>query len=119
MKSSRQAVGKLGEETAARFLIGKGYKILTQNFRNRFGEIDIIAEEAEDIVFIEVKARTSNNFGTAIEAVNSRKQAKIRQVALYYICTIGGPERNYRFDVVTVNIQENKVIQLELIKNAF
>lgn len=119
MKTSRQAVGKLGEETAAKFLISKGYKVLTKNFRNRIGEIDIIAEEAGDIVFIEVKARTSNNFGTAIEAVNSRKQAKIRQVALCYISNIGGTQRNYRFDVVTVNIQENKVIQLELIKNAF
>ena len=114
MKNIRLEIGKIGEEKAIVFLKNNGYKILDKNFRTRFGEIDIIAEEKNDIVFIEVKTRTNYSFGVPQLAVDIKKQKKITKAALHYIKIKNISNKNFRFDVVA---QIND--KIELIKNAF
>lgn len=103
----------MGEEQAVAFLQRKGYRILAKNFRNRFGEIDIIAQDRDEIVFIEVKTRKNDNFGTPAEAVNEQKLRKITMVAADFMREQGLENIQPRFEVVS--IVTNKT--LELISN--
>src|SRR6266853_6498944 len=84
-KAARQGVGRTGERLAAEELSRRGYRILEQNFRCTHGEIDLVAEDAQDLIFIEVKTRRGNAYGLPEEAVTTRKQQKIVQVASYYL----------------------------------
>lgn len=96
-------LGTSGEGKAAKYLMLKGYEILETNFSNKVGEIDIIAKDKNYIVFVEVKTRTSKLFGLPCEAVNFRKQQKIRQVSLSYMKAHGILNRvQSRFDVIEV-----------------
>lgn len=81
---NKRQMGTSYEIKAEEYLLQKGYKILARNFRNRQGEIDIIAKDGETFCFVEVKYRTTNDFGNPLEAVDVRKQNQIRKVALYY-----------------------------------
>jgi putative endonuclease len=114
----RSSVGKRGEELASAYLENAGYKIVERNYRCIFGEIDIVAEEGDTIVFIEVKSRRSNAYGDPQLAVGYRKQKKISLVALHYIAEKHQHNRNARFDVVAVKIVSSGTA-IELIKNAF
>lgn len=111
-------LGRQGEEVAARYLQAKGYKILHRNFRCRAGEVDIIAEEKGDLVFVEVKSRRSQCYGEPAEAVTYRKQGQISKAAL---CYLGDRHRDRaaRFDVVTVQFSGNRVTAVEIIRDAF
>jgi putative endonuclease len=93
--------GKLGELIAIKFLKKKGYKIIKTNYKTKQGEIDIIAEHGNFIIFIEVKYRTSNYFGMPHEAVNKQKQAKITKLIDYYYL-VKKPKLSPKFEVVTV-----------------
>jgi putative endonuclease len=112
------SLGQQGEEAAAHYLQAHGYKILERNFRCRAGEVDIIAEEKGDLVFVEVKARSSKLFGDPAEAVTSRKQGQISKAAL---CYLGDRHRGRaaRFDVVTVQFSGDRVSGVEIIRDAF
>lgn len=79
------AIGKAGEEMVAQYLIATGYEILDRGFRNKCGEIDIVARKDNVIHFIEVKTRTSFNYGRPVEAVNPTKLNHIKKVAGSYI----------------------------------
>ena len=82
----KQTVGEKGEKRACKYLELKGYKILERNYRCKLGEIDIIAEDKnKDIVFVEVKTRSSLKYGAPSEAVNQYKQIHIKKVASYII----------------------------------
>ena len=94
--------GKKNEIIAKNYLIGKGYKILEMNYKNKIGEIDIIAKDDNYIVFVEVKGRFSRMFGDPAEAVNEEKQYKIRSVASIYLMQKRKTEANCRFDVIAV-----------------
>ncbi len=109
--------GSLHEEEAARFLSNLGYKILKRNYRTRLGEIDIIAEDRGIICFIEVKSRSSRNFGLPEDAVNAVKQRHIAKVALCYLKSQKKLDCNCRFDVVCIEV--NQVEPIRVIKNAF
>lgn len=115
----RQQLGKKGEELAVNYLRSKGYKILQQRYRTTQGEIDIIAVYEQVLVFIEVKTRTSTAYGSPAEAVDYRKQNKIRQVALAFIQDGNHKYREFRFDVVSILQNHQAEWQLEHIKNAF
>lgn len=80
----RQSVGKRGEDLASKYLIRKGYKILDRNFKARYGELDIIALDKQILVFVEVKTRINESFGTPAEAVTPRKLREVIQTAQYY-----------------------------------
>ena len=114
MENKRQ-IGTSYEIKAEEYLRENGYKILETNFRNRSGEIDIIAEKEGDICFIEVKYRATNAFGSPLEAVDTRKQNQIRKVAMYYLMKHQLTEWTpCRFDVIAFEGEE--MLHLE---NAF
>ena len=109
---SRRETGRLGEEEAVRFLQKKGVSILERNFRDRNGEIDLIAQEDGVLLFIEVKYRRSSRYGEPEEAVNVEKQRKISRTALYYLHhKQEGMQTPMRFDVISVTDGEIRWIR--------
>ena len=105
-KAARQGLGRTGERLAAEELSRRGYHILEQNFRCTHGEIDLVAEDAYDLIFIEVKTRRGNAYGLPEEAVTPRKQQKIVQVASYYLDLHACSERSWRIDIVAVQLSK-------------
>ncbi len=118
MLNKRQQFGKDSESLAAKHLKKNGYKILEQNYRNKLGEIDIIAKEKGTLVFVEVKARKTHVFGNPKWAVTPKKQRKISMVALYYLKAANKTHVKARFDVVSLSLAKDNP-QIEIIKNAF
>ena len=116
----KNAYGKLGEEYAAEILIKKGYKIIARNYHSRFGEIDIIAENNNYIVFVEVKTREKNYSVSPLEAVTAGKQNKIIKTALLCLQK-NETSLQPRFDVIGIITEAKnfKVISVEHIENAF
>lgn len=98
----KKLFGKRGEKLAESYLKKQGYSIVETNYVTHYGEADIIAVFEDVLCFVEVKSRTSDKFGKPCEAVDSRKQAKYRQIAEYYICANHIFETNVRFDVIEV-----------------
>ena len=104
MTVNKRTIGADKEQLAAEYLIDNGYTVLERNFRSRTGEIDIIASKDNYLVFIEVKYRSSNRYGAAIEAVNYKKQQTIRKVASYYLATkYNSCDIPCRFDVLGID----------------
>jgi putative endonuclease len=103
---NRQTLGKTGEDLACAELGRRGYAISATRYRSRFGEIDIIAEHHGVIVFVEVKARTTEEFGGGAAAVTPRKQRRISQMAVDYLSRHRLHDRPCRFDVVTVDVDQ-------------
>jgi len=112
-------LGRRGEEIAVNFLKNQGYKIIERNYRCRRGEIDIIAQDNEEVVFIEVKTRWSLRYGLPEEAVSFYKRKHIIKVGLIYLQQHRFEEVNSRFDVVSILMEGEKVKEVKLIKNAF
>jgi len=108
------------EQLAANYLTAQQLQLITQNFFNRRGEIDLIMRDQGTLVFIEVKYRSNNQFGHAVEAVSYQKQQKIKQCATFYMQQQGLNAYNTdcRFDIVGIegDLQQPKIIWL---KNAF
>ena len=101
----RQALGISGENLACAELQRRGYAILEHRYRTRFGEIDIIARDGATIVFVEVKARLTDDFGGAAAAVTRWKQRRIAQMAVDYLARRSLHDRPCRFDVVAIDIE--------------
>jgi len=113
-------IGKIGEEEASKYLKAKGYRIRERNYRTPLGEIDIISEYMNNIIFVEVKTRSSDKFGYPGEAVNIIKQKKIIKNALNYLTKYHLWQINSRFDVILINISKSKIIKnIKHIQNAF
>ena len=110
--------GRASEDRAARYLQSRGYKILDRNYRCRMGEVDLIAEEGETLVFVEVKARRTDRFGSAKAAVDRRKQIRIAQAAQHYLKATGRWGNRARFDVVAITSSPDGD-RIEVIRNAF
>jgi len=102
IKSARQGLGRTGERLAAQTLEHQGYRILEYNFRCRHGEIDLVAEDGQDLVFVEVKTRRGTAFGRPEEAVTPRKQQKLLEIATYFLDLHSYIDRAWRIDVVAV-----------------
>lgn len=117
-RNYRAKQGRFGEETACQYLIEKGYKIIKRNYQRRVGEIDIIAQDPDNqnLVFIEVKARTNYKFGQPEEAVNFKKQDKLIKTAFYFLQE-NKIKNNFRFDVVAVDLAENGEKRIRHLKN--
>lgn len=107
--------GKLAEDFAVNFLSQKGYKILTRNFRSRFGEIDIIAKDGDTLVFVEVKARWNRNFGLPEESVTASKIQKIIKTSQYYSLSHPNLPKKQRIDVLAIEIEDGKVTDTRII----
>ncbi len=99
----RQALGFTGETLACEELRRRGYAILERRYRTRFGEIDIIARDGATVVFVEVKARLSGDYGGAAAAVTGWKQRRVAQMAVDYLARRRLHECPCRFDVVAID----------------
>ena len=110
-------LGREGEADAVQYLSDKGYRILEKNYRTPFGEIDIIAKDGDVLVFIEVKTRADDSFGSPFEAVDRRKRDKIRKVALSFMQKLK-KEVPARFDVMSISIDKGEY-RIEHIRDAF
>ncbi len=117
MKINNRETGRLAEELASKALIEKGYKILENNFSNRYGEIDIIAKDKEILVFVEVKAKKGAEFGLPEEMINPHKLRKVKNMALIYM---KGENLPCRIDVVAVVLsKENNLVRLTHYENVY
>ena len=103
VRDERKATGRAGERLAARWLRRSGYRILARNFRAAGAEIDLVASEGNTIVFVEVKARRDRRMGAPEEAVDDRKQKRIRRAAEVYLDRYRAHGRPVRFDVVAIS----------------
>lgn len=112
-------LGGIGEKAAAEYLESQGYRIIERNYKCKLGEIDIIAADKDTVVFVEVKTRSSNTFGQPGEAVNYHKQKKIVRTALSYISNKKLFNWMSRFDVVEVITDNDRIIDINLIRDAF
>ena len=110
--------GRWGEEKASKYLSAKGYKILENNYRLKFGEIDIIAGKDDLIVFIEVKTRSNIDYGFPQAAVTTTKQEKIKKTAQFFLHESNYHDYQIRFDVISI-LYQNEVIKIEHLKNCF
>jgi len=115
---NRREQGLRGEDVAARYLEGLGYRIVERNYRFERGEIDLIARDGDELVFIEVKARRSEAFGPPEDAVTPQKEEQIRKVAEGYLFEREIKEQSCRFDVVAVTFTRGET-DIRLIRNAF
>lgn len=120
MDRSRLNIAKIGESYAVTHLKARGYKILAQNYRAVRGEIDLVAQDGDCIVFVEVKTRRSLKFGTPQAAVTTQKQRQISKVALAYMQTHNRLDTPCRFDVIAIHLSPQlELLKLEQIENAF
>jgi putative endonuclease len=117
---ARKTFGASAERVAALHLEQHGYRILARNVRTRYGEIDLIAKDADGIAFVEVKARRGTSHGTPEEAVTPRKQLKLVQLADAFIAENEiFSAQAWRIDVVAIELDRSgKLIRLDVIKNA-
>jgi putative endonuclease len=116
----RRDLAVAGEDAAAGLLIAKGYRILARNYRTSSGELDIIARQADELVFVEVKSRTSEEFGSPAYSVSKAKQRKLASLARGYVAQKIRKEVAWRFDIVEVLLSEaGKVREINLIPGAF
>jgi putative endonuclease len=116
---NRQEVGKLGEKMAQKFLKKRGYRVRETNFHCRGGEIDIVAQQRDCLVFIEVRTKRSLDFGTPEESITQAKKEKLIALALTYIDTHQNLPPLWRIDVVAIEVDDKgKTKRIELIENA-
>ena len=111
--------GQFGEDAARHELGRKGLRFLTANFRTRRGEIDLIFRDQDCLVFVEVKARSSEQWTRPAAAVNAKKRRRLSLTAFDYLRLIGNPPIKLRFDVVEVLLEDGQVRQLRHLPNTF
>ena len=118
MSNRKQALGRWGEAKAAGYLEAKGYKILERNYRNEHGEIDLVARDGEDIVFVEVKTRSNADFGFPEEAVDAEKQAHLVGTAEGYLQDRTDNAVDWRVDVIAILRREDGQAEIRHFEHA-
>jgi len=116
---ARQSLGRLGEELAASALERLGYTILVRRYRTDRGDIDIIAEEGDTLVFVEVRARADDECGTAAESVTDVKQRQVARMAREYLALHDAGDRTCRFDVVAIDRALSAEPEVTVYRDAF
>lgn len=114
-------LGAWGEQKAAEYLMGKGFALIQRNYHSRYGEIDLVMETDSYLVFVEVKLRRSNRYGTPAEYVTRSKQEKLRNTALMYLQS-HHVDKQPRFDVVEIYAaqgMDTSPLPVHHIENAF
>lgn len=112
MVDQRKIFGNRGEDLAASYLQDKGLRVLEQQYRAPIGEIDLICEDGEEIVFVEVKTRKSRTFGYPEESVTPQKLKKIAQVAQWYVREHALESRPFRIDVVAIEMNDGEELKI-------
>jgi putative endonuclease len=117
---ARKNLGDSGERVAAMFLEQRGYKILAHNFRTRTGEMDLIAEDADGLAFVEVRARRGDAAGTPEESLTPRKRARLIAVAQEFLQAHAEyADRAWRVDLVAIELDRaGRVARMDVIKSA-
>jgi putative endonuclease len=116
---SSTEIGRQGEEIAAQALEAHGYALVERNWRCPAGEVDIVARDGETWVFVEVKLRQGEDFGSPEEAVTGAKQERLLQAALVYLAEHDLRDVAWRVDVVAISLaSDGKVRRLALYKDA-
>ena len=117
--SRRSETARLGESEARKRLESMGYQTVATNYRTRFGEIDIIARDRAETVFVEVKTRRSRAYGFPEEAITASKARKLVAAAQIYLATQGKRGADWRIDVVVIELgRGGEIERLEVIRNA-
>lgn len=111
--------GRLGEQAAKKFCQKAGLKFLTSNFRSNRGEIDLVFRDAECLIFVEVKARSSEEWTRPAAKVDARKRRLLSQTALDYLRLLHHPEVKLRFDIVEVLLADGEVREVRHLPNCF
>jgi putative endonuclease len=119
LPSPRARIGRSAEIAAAAELGRRGYRIVASNYRCRSGEIDFVAEESGSLVFVEVRCKRTDTFGSPAESITPAKQAKIAAAAQCYLDGRGLTDVACRFDVVEVGTSGGKLCVSQVIKDAF
>lgn len=115
----RKDLGDLGEKLAKEYLKKQGYRLRESNFRCREGEIDIVAQKGDCLVFVEVRTKSSRDFGSPEESLTAAKKQRLVTLALTYRDCHQDLPPNWRIDVVAVELEpDGKLVRLELIENA-
>jgi len=115
----RAALGARGETAAWDFLKKRGYVILEKNYKCKLGEIDVIAKRQGRLAFVEIKTRTTSQFGVPQEAVDLKKQAKIMKVTEWYLKEKKVKDAPVAFDVVAILWKEGRIPEINLLADAF
>jgi len=115
----KHLIGEMGEDYATKYLESKGYKIIKRNFFCKRGEIDIIAKDKNEFVFIEVKTRTGSQYGQPSEAVNKQKQAHMYGTVEFYVMANNLEKAYIRLDVIEVFMRYDSTYTINHIKQAF
>jgi putative endonuclease len=119
MEDTKRARGVRGEDLAVAYLKKKGYKVIERNYRCQWGEVDLIARHKGTLIFVEIKSRSSSDFGLPQDAVDRFKQEKLIQAAKAYMAEHHLQETiPARFDVVAIQLTPSGP-EMELIKDAF
>lgn len=119
MKGARKRLGSVGEEIAARELIRRGYTVRERNWRSAEGELDIVAEHDRLLVFVEVRTRRGDRFGTPEESITPAKRAHLIATAQAYLQSHSLEDRDWRIDVVAVEMSaQGDLLRVDVIENA-
>ncbi len=118
MAHTRKVTGTRGEDLAVAYLLARGYRLLERNYRFERGEIDIVMEDGRDLVFVEVKARTSRAFGDPQDAVTDGKRRQLRKVAEGFVFERQADGKSCRFDVIAIRWERGEPVITHL-ENAF
>ncbi|HOB28892.1 MAG TPA: YraN family protein [Bacillota bacterium] len=109
MTRRRQQVGRAGEAAARSYLQNRGYRLVENNFRCLYGEIDIIAFHGSTLVFVEVRTRTGSSFGTPAESITAEKLNRLKKTALFFMQSRYGVEVSCRFDLIAVQMEQQNM----------
>jgi putative endonuclease len=114
----RQQLGRLGEELARRRLEALGYVVLATNYRAKSGEIDLVAEHEDTLVFIEVRTRRGGGYGLPEESLSPKKRSNMVDAAQQYLEANEAEDRQWRIDLVAVEMDPNgRLIRVDVLKN--
>ena len=119
MSDQRLSTGSIGEQAAAVRYIDRGYRVVARNWRCSIGELDLVLERGDTLVFCEVKARRASGFGGGWEAVTARKRQKLRALGQTFLLMHGISPRTVRFDVASVAVGPGRSTQVEVFQDAF
>jgi putative endonuclease len=98
--------GASAETRAAQLLVAAGYRIVERNFRCKAGELDIVARDGDVLVFVEVRSRSDDEHGSAVEMIRRTKQRRVARVAAYYLATVEPVFDECRFDIIAITAGE-------------
>jgi len=119
-QNTTRTIGFKGEKIAENYLLQQGLSLVSRNFYCRLGEVDLIMEDGNCLVFVEVRQRKNNSYGSPIETISTTKQRKIRDTAMYYMMVNNTPgQQELRFDVVGILSNGHQGNSIEWIANAF